>query len=99
MVDSYQTDQVIENLNRLNQYIDFVPAPKTIVSREKTCEEKCIELGWASGKCKTSALTSKILNPCSKTEKNIGYTLDCKPEKSDVVGVTKACCCIQALPE
>ena len=75
-----------------------LPIPTTTIY-EKTCEEKCIELGWASGKCKTSALTSKILNPCSKTEKNIGYTLDCKPEKSDVVGVTKACCCIQALPE
>lgn len=66
---------------------------------EPTCEQKCKELGYETGICRSSAV---VLNMtiCEENEISIGQTRDCTTVKkfgrvvhSVFVGAGKFCCC------
>ena len=66
-------------------------------SKEMTCNEKCISLGYASGTCKKFAISPEgIAKKCGEGEISISGASDCKLptyEGHPIVGVGITCCC------
>ena len=62
------------------------------------CDRECKANGYASGTCRTWAITPSAEWGCKADETSIGQTSDCKVEQGRV-GIGKACCCTKSLSD
>ena len=60
------------------------------------CDRECKAKGYASGTCRTWAISPSAEWGCKSDETSIGQTTDCKVEQ-EIVGIGKACCCTKSI--
>ncbi len=67
----------------------------TTIEPVSLCDRECKSLGYASGTCRTWAISPSVEWGCNSDETSIGHTQDCKVEQG-LVGIGKACCCTKS---